>query len=486
MHLKRSVRQVSFIPVVMGCMAGCVAYHAAPLDPAASRQAFESRSLNDPALRQAVERSPAPGPTTREGQPAWDLDSLTRAAFRLHPDVAVARAHLAAVRAGRATAAELPNPTLNLGPEYTFNPGDISPWVLGISFDIPIETAGKREIRMAQAEALSNAAGYELAEAAWKVRSRLRDALAEYLFSREEAQSWETEAAGRSAYLKVLEARLAAGEAGRAEVDVARVDLLTAKQSAMAARGRSSDADAKLAAAVGVPLAGLGDSRFVWDELEEFSPLDEDAARQLQSAGLLNRLDVRRSLAEYAGAEAALRQEIAKQYPDIHFQPGYLFDQGENKFQFGFSFVLPVLNQNRGAIGEAEARRAELQQKFLGLQAQVIGDTESAVTRYRSALAELEQAKSEIRLIEGQLNAGKRALEVGEQDRLTVAGLEVQYEVAQRLKLEAARKAQAARAAIEDAIERPLPAMSPTTRPVEPETQPAQPATTQAATRRED
>jgi len=377
------------------------------------------------------------------------------------------------VRAGRETAAELPNPTLNLGPEYTFNPGGISPWVLGISFDIPIETAGKRQIRIAQARALSYAAGYELAEAAWKVRSRLRDALAEYLFSREEAQSWETEAAGRAAYLKVLEARLAAGEAGRAEVDVARVDLLTARQSAVAARGRSADADAKLAAAVGVTLAGLGDSRFVWPGLAEFSPLNEDAAGRLQSAGLLNRLDVRRSLADYTAAEAALRQEIAKQYPDIHFQPGYLFDQGENKFQFGFSFVLPVLNQNRGAIGEAEARRAELQQKFLALQAQVIGDTESAVARYRSALAELEQAKSEIRLIEGQLNAGKRALEVGEQDRLTVAGLELQYEVAQRLRLDAVRKAQTARAAIEDAIQRPMPLATPATRP-------AQPATTQA------
>jgi len=145
-----------------------------------------------------------------------------------------------------------------------------------------------------------------------------------------------------------------------------------------------------------------------------------------------------------------------------------------------------VLNQNRGAIGEAGARRAELQQKFLGLQAQVIGDTESAVTRYRSALAELEQAKSEIRLIEGQLNAGKRALEVGEQDRLTVAGLEVQYEVAQRLKLDAARKAQVARAAIEDAIERPIPAAAPATQPVEPATRPAQPATTQATTRPEE
>src|SRR5581483_1910630 len=148
------------------------------------------------ALGRAVGRSPSPvsepttEPTTREGQVAWDLDSLTRAALFFHPDVAVARAHFAAVRAGRATAGEMSNPTLVLGPEYTFNPGGISPWVLGFNFDIPIETAGKRQIRIAQAEALSTAAGYELAEAIWKVRSRVRDALAEYLMSVREAESW--------------------------------------------------------------------------------------------------------------------------------------------------------------------------------------------------------------------------------------------------------------------------------------------------------
>src|SRR5689334_925946 len=206
MHFNRRVRQVSLLYAAILSVPGCVRYHAAPLNPQASQQAFESRSLSDPQLRRVTDRpGPATQPITPENEVAWNLDSLTRAAMYLHPDVSVARAHLAAVRAGRATAAELPNPTLNLGPEYTFNPGGISPWVLGINLDIPIETAGKREIRMAQAEALSNAAGYELAEAAWKVRSRLRDALADYILTWEEAQSWQTEVAGRSAYLKVLE-----------------------------------------------------------------------------------------------------------------------------------------------------------------------------------------------------------------------------------------------------------------------------------------
>ena len=96
--------------------------------------------------------------------------------------------------------------------------------------------------------------------------------------------------------LKVLDARLSAGEAGGAEVDVARVDLLTGAAIGNGWRsGRSADARTKLAAAIGVPLTGLGDSRFVWDGFDDFSPLDDRSAGRLQSAGLLNRLDIRRS-----------------------------------------------------------------------------------------------------------------------------------------------------------------------------------------------
>jgi outer membrane protein TolC len=32
------------------------------------------------------------------------------------------------------------------------------------------------------------------------------------------------------------------------------------------------------------------------------------------------------ALADYAASEAALRLEIAKQYPDIHLNPGYQLD----------------------------------------------------------------------------------------------------------------------------------------------------------------
>lgn len=459
----RSLRFVTTAAAALCLAGGCVRYHAQPLRPEESEAAFARRSLADAGVvevgRPRVADEPATQPASTRPAVAsviWDLESLTRAALYLHPDMAVARAHAATVRAGERTAGEMPNPTFSFAPEYATNPGGITPWILGGALDVPIETAGKRGIRMDESRALTAAARLELDEAAWRVRGRVRDALAEYLFVQDETALWDKEVKSRTAYVAVLEARLEAGEAGRAEVDVARIDLLTARQARRAAEGRRGDAAAKLAGAIGIPVGGLEGATFVWPGVGQFAPLDEGAARSLQAAGLLNRMDVRRALAEYAAAEAALRLEVAKQYPDVHLSPGYQFDQGTNKIQLGFSLTLPVFNQNGGAIGEAAARRAELGGKFLALQAQVIGETESAVARYRSALGELAEADSQIEVLGRQLAAGRRALEAGEQDRLTVSGIELQQDVASRLRLDAVRKAQSARGAIEDAVQRPL------------------------------
>lgn len=438
--------------------AGCVAYRAAPLKPEESQAAFMSRTLLDPRVIVAARAPAAAAPATQTAtQPAaqvWDLDSLARAAVLLHPDLAAARAHVVATQAAEVTAGEMPNPSISVAPQFSSNPGDVNPWTVGFTFDIPIETAGKRARRIEQARALTEAARLDVADTAWRVRSRVRDALAEYLLDMEQARLWEREVDTRDRYVRLITARLQAGEAARPEVDTARVDLLTARQSRRAAEGLVADARTKLAAAIGVPTAGLAGTEMVWPGLDSFPPLDT-ATQSFQTAGLVNRIAVRRALAEYAAADAGLRLELARQYPDLHLGPGYTFDQGQNKWELGLSVTLPILNQNGGAVAEAIGRRAELAQKFVGLQAQVVAEMESAAARYEAALVELHDAQEQVDFLHEQWQAGERAVRAGEGDRLTSTGLEVQYTVTARLRLDAVRKAQAARGAVEDAIERP-------------------------------
>lgn len=443
------------IPATALLAAACASYVAKPLDPDKLEAEFRARSLSDPGLRAYLgKHSPTSGTLP---PPAWDLDALTGVALYYHPDLDVARARVAVAEAAVRTAGGRPNPTLRLDPGRSANPpAGVSPWILGAALDIPVETAGKRGYRIAQAERLTDAARIELAETAWKVRGRVRGALVEHLLALREADLRRAEAEIRAEAARLIERGVAAGAASRPEFDEARSELAAETLALRAADGRVLESRLELAASLGLPPEALDGVRFARPELDSPPGADRLPAPEVRRAALLNRLDLRRLLAEYAAAEAALQGEVAKQYPDVSLGPGYQWDQGENKFNLGLSVALPVFNRNEGPIAEAEARRRETAERFLALQARAIGEIDQALARYRSALRELAEAEGLQALLESRERVSRRAVELGRDNRLTLAGVQAQGAAAARSRLEARRKAQQALGALEDSMQRPV------------------------------
>src|SRR5215471_5885684 len=167
----------SVLLLVLSVLAGCTKVQLKPLLPAETAAAFESRALDDLSFKHFLEIN-----LQHDVQPwppqFWNLELLTQAAFYYHPDLDVARARWAVAEAGVITAGHRPNPSVGLSPIFVSNAtGNIFPWVLGLTFDIPIETAGKRGYRIAQAQQLSAAAQFNIGVVAWQVRSRVRVSL---------------------------------------------------------------------------------------------------------------------------------------------------------------------------------------------------------------------------------------------------------------------------------------------------------------------
>ena len=182
---------------------------------------------------------------------------------------------------------------------------------------------------------------------------------------------------------------------------------------------------------------------------------------EIRQQALLGRADILGALADYAAAEAALQLEIAKQYPDVHFSPGYEFDQGDNKWSLGLTVELPVLNHNQGPVAEAIAKRAEAAAQFNALQAKVLAEVDSAVESFHAtensltglqALAD-EQAKSRD-AIDAQLKAGAAA-------PLDLLNAQLVFATAEAVLLDALIKLQQSLAALEDAVQRPVATMTP-------------------------
>jgi outer membrane protein TolC len=435
-------------------LAGCAHYQDKPLTLESTALSLQSRTLADPTLKTILETN-LNTPLAEWPLKQWNFDQLTLAALHFHPSLDVARAQLAVARGGIKVAGGRPNPTIGVRPEYSFNPdAGVSPWVAAIEFDVPIETAGKRGHRIAQAQQLSTAARLNIFAAAWQVRANLRTALLEFSAAQLRAEALRQQVVVQEKVVKALEQRANGGAISVYDLSTAIVEREKIRLDAGDAARATSEALAKIAAAIGVPASALQA-----DMLALNWPVPDDVAlvaEGLRREALLGRADVRAALAEYAASQAALQLEISRQYPDVHLGSGYQFDQGQNKWLFGLGFELPVLNQNKGPIAEAEAKRVAAAAKVEALQATIMGELDLALAAYgnvRAHRADLEVVLTAQRAQQERVEAQIRA---GADD--TLALLQAQYELAasEVLRSEADFKIQQALGALENVLQRPF------------------------------
>ena len=419
---------------VCQALAGCAAYQPRPLDAGRSASAFETRSLRE----------------WGGGTAGWTLQKLTLAAFHFHPSLEEARAEVTAADAAIRTARQRPNPSTTFAPEYDFTKGSgLTPWIWGLSVEVPIETAGKRATRVLKAREDANSARCKLAAAAQKVRARVRLALVEVAAAEARVALLEEQRHIQEDLVKVLQDRVAVGETALTELTTYRLALNRAALDVAAARRDAGKTRAALATATGVPAQALAGVKLVYDLASAI--VIESKAR---NTALRNHPEVLGALADYAAAEAALKLEIARQYPDVKLTNGFLSDQGDNKWQLpGFVMELPVLHHNQGPIAEAEAKRMVAAAKLKSVQARIIGEVDTAMASLKGAQAQAGEARV---LLESELKAEDQAeknIKAGGGDRLELLTAKVQSAAGRVSLIEAQTLAQQAAAALEEAVQ---------------------------------
>jgi len=433
-------------------LSGCAArrYQPVPIVPTQTASTLEARSLGDPGLHEFVEKNVGHAVTPWPPN-AWDSAALSLAALYFNPALDAARARVAESQAAIVTAGARPNPSLSI------TPGIPSPYLFNLDFSVPIETSGRRGHRIQAARSLDEAAQFDLADSAWKVRSAVRLALLEYLLTSRTLDLLRSQEQIRGDQINILEQRLSAGEISRTEVDLARIELSKAHLAINTTEGELGEAKAALAASIGIPVAGLQGLDLLWRDLDSPPNAESLLPTEIQRNAVLNRLDIRRSLAQYQAAEGDLQLEISKQYPDLQIGPGYTYEERNNFFVIGLSTTLPIFNRNQGPIAEAEARRREAAASFVEKQAQVIAGVERALALYTAALKELAEVDQTLRkLQDAQLRMMEQAVRLGEEDRLSLNGVQVQSSLMAQARLDALRRAQGALGELEDAVQRPL------------------------------
>ncbi|WP_428422040.1 TolC family protein [Methylibium sp.] len=443
------------LPWLAAALAGCAVqtYEPRAVDPAGFQAAWLASGVDDAALRESLAQQGVD--TGRWPLPAWDLEALTALAIARHPDLAVARAELQGAEAARGTARQRAGSAVEFGLEHHSADGaSSSPWSLGVVFDAVVTGQSRRTAQADAADALALEAGQLAAQTAWQVRQRVRSGHRELFFAGRRAQASDTAWQLRRDISAAQAARLAHGAAD------AREHLLAVDAEAEAARQAAQARDAlararlALAAAVGLPVEQFDALTLRFDDLEREPPSAPAAA--LQREALVNRLDVRAALARYAAADASLRAELAKQWPEIVLKPGYAWDQGDNRWSLGLALSLPPGGRNQAPIEQARAQR-ELEAARCGaLQVGAIATLDAARQALDAADAQRRQAQARWAAAQRFAERAQRRLQAGDADRVELLTARLAEAESQRQAVEAQAASWAALGSLEDAVQRPL------------------------------
>ena len=452
--VKQSARISGAAVLALLSACGTQSYKPGSLDTELAANSFVSRAMDAPGLKEYMV---AHGHASTDWPiKEWGLTELTLVAFYYQPDLAVARAQAKAALAESKLAGER-NP-IKVTPVVLHHSkqldGTTSPWSLGFDLEIPITSGGRREAIVERAGYVAESAELNVGRVAWQVRSRVRSRLLDLYAARSTVQSLTAEAQARKALIGLLEHRLEAGMVSSTDLSGARVKLSEVQGQLDAAAIAEQQAKGQLAAALGVPLDALRGQSLSFGELETL-PIAPPAT-QVQREALMNRVDMRRALLDYASADATVKLEIAKQYPSFTLRPGYLWDQGDSVWFVAADILMPAVVGNVPGIRAAEARREAAAQETISYQASVITDAQIALATYEQAAAGAQAATQANRMQLARNAQVQKQFDAGFADRLEVT----------QARLEAVnvdRNAQAARIGsqrilgqLEDALQRPL------------------------------
>lgn len=431
-------------------LGACAHYEPQKLEPAEALSTLESRTLDDPRLRTFIEASLGPERVVASG--AWDLAALTAAALYYHPDIELAQSALGAAEAASTTARQWPNPTLALN--ASFSPSTVSPVI-----DFLVETFGRREYRTARADALVEAARQDVATATWQVRGRVRVSFLALWGAEQRTALQHERFALQEQLVGLLERRLAEGMVSALDVARERVSRDQISLAVHEAEAQRDAARAELASAVGIPLRAFEGLTFSFSAFER-GPKGPDTERiaALRRQALLARPDLLGLLAKRAAADAALRLEIARQFPSLLVGLGYNYEYGVDQYEPNVSVAaeIPALNRNKGPIAEAEAQRRVATAEFTALQGNILGEIDTTLERYDGAAKTAASAEALLAAARDRSDRVARAFAAGAENRVTLVSAQLEVVLAKLSRFDSRLRLYDALGALEDALQQPL------------------------------
>ncbi len=452
--MRRICTAVTTLAVLPAVFTSCQHIPPEPLDMHAMVEGLEVRDLDVESVREfaAALPGPAPGETTHfDPSDGLSLREAQAVALWYNPECRIAR--LEAIQAKAAVqhegrwadpefafevgekeveSSESESRTIGAGTErttFTREAKNIDrSWIGGATLSLTIPVSGRLAAQKHLLGTQYEVALLHAGEVEWRSGYEVREAWLRWSIGRQRLDLLDRHLALVDRFYGVIDALVGAGEISSAAGRIWAIER--GRREAERERAKFAVDEGRIEIAM---LLGLLPSRAI--ELISSLAVPAPASMDDMRAHLAEyHPRIVRSRAEYAMAEAALRVELKKQYPDITISPTYADEQDESSLVLGLGFPVPVWNANRKGIAEAAAARdvarARVEHEYQRVLAEV-AQAEAAISGARAQHAMLSDVA---RAVDEQLAAAFALLDMGELDPLLLfEGLTQSLEIKQEL-----------------------------------------------------
>lgn len=327
------------------------------------------------SLSAALAQQPALPPADQFAEPEkpMTLDVAIRLALEHNPGIAAARREIEAVEGQVIQGGLRPNPELAYVADDTRNVSRSST----TQFDIPIETAGKREARIEAAERGRSVALSDLGTLQLKLRASVSAAFFDVLSAQEQTTLAREMLKLAQRATDIASKRVAAGKVSPVEETKARVAEAGVRVALMQAESQLRNTRHRLSS-----LWGNSAPRFTHasGELEKLPevPLAALVQQRLAASPMLER--AQREL-ERRGAVVSVEQSRA--VPDLTFSIGMKRreDIVRDQLLVGLTVPLPLFNRNQGNLLEALRREDKAREELRALRVTLSSEALQALER---------------------------------------------------------------------------------------------------------
>lgn len=460
-------QQIKFISAVLLCIAlqGCAkhSYVAAPVDTNSVLSEINSWTITNPSLNQFLIKNGFSSEQLKSS--LFSIERLYLTSLYYDPEMQVVykkwlKAQIAAGQTGY-----LFDPTIFIPFEHHSDTFDgQSEWTIGAVLSFIYERKGKREARQAKANVDLLNAELAITKLAFEKHGYLEEHYHAYIVTKTKILELENEIEVLSNLLAQLQSKYELGGVSQFEISTIKLELQQRSfQLTLQENQLQQDRDNLLA------LSNLSYSEYASIDIEYVHPvllanelyqrpdIIDAELYDLQSSLLENHLELAMKLNEYAQSEAELRLQIEKQYPDIILSPGFIFDQSDNIWALGTSWVLPLFKntkQNLAILKALEDRKIK-QGEVVALQKHLLN---SLYTKHKSVLrhrAILNVSDSVLLAIEKRARDISKQIEIGSVDRISLLRNRIEFYKSKQAQIEIYNKAIEAMHEVEHLLQTP-------------------------------